>query len=301
MTKPTFARDTRLVMGGEATITVVGGNPAMMDDAFAVAERCESVWSRFRSDSELSRINALAPAAVEVSPLTIALVAEMIEGFALTDGDFNPTVLPSVLAVGYERSEPEPNLRTERDERKRSLTSLEGIHISETSVSIPREMSLDAGGIGKGFAADLIAGALMLSGAAGTMVSFSGDIVVAGEAPDARAWRIGIENPFTPGEHVAIVDLSEGAVVTSSQRKKTFAGGHHLIDPRTGASAQSRVQTATIIAMSGARAEVLAKSAFLREPDELLEWLPTVGAAGLLILDDAQEMFSANWRDYVVS
>ena len=301
MTESAFVRETRVIMGGEAVITIVGGSQAMMDDAFAVAERCEADWSRFRSDSEISRINHLAPAAVEVGPLTVALVAEMIEGFVLTDGDFNPTLLPSLLSVGYVESELQPALRTDRDARKRLFTSLDGIRLEEESVSIPDEMSLDPGGIGKGLAADLIAGALLLSGASGAMVSFSGDIVVAGEAPDGKAWRIGIENPFTLDGHVGVIGLSEGAVVTSSQRKRRFAGGHHLSDPRTGSSAASRVQTATIIARTGVRAEVLAKSAFLREPEALLEWLPTVEAAGLLILDDGLELQSDNWSDYVVS
>jgi thiamine biosynthesis lipoprotein len=288
----------RDVMGGEAVITIVGGTSKLLDDAFAVAEACDQAWSRFRSDSEVGALNEARGVPVQVSPLTVALVAEMVEGFTLTDGDFNPTLLPAVVAAGYRSSLVRAGHVTNLVPEARVFDSLSGIAITDETVQLPVGMTLDSGGIGKGFAADLIAAAVMNSGARGVMVSMSGDIVVAGESPELGGWRLAVENPFDESEHVEVVRLAEGAVVTSSQRKKRFEGGHHLINPKTLTSAETTVQTVSVIAATGARAEVLAKSGFLRPTADYLEWLPSVGAAGMVIEADGSRLESANWADY---
>ena len=90
--------------------------------------------------------------------------------------------------------------------------------------------------------------------------------------------------------------------MTSSQRKRRFdtAAGvrHHLIDPRTGASALTDIQTVTVIAATGVRAEAISKSGFLRPVEEFLAWLPQVGAAALLVDSAGRQHVSANWGRY---
>ena len=298
MTNTTFT-DRRPVMGGEAVITVVGGSEAMLQDAFALADLCDRLWSRFRETSELTHINNAGGKRVEISPLTAALINEMIEGFELTSGDFNPTVLPAVLGVGYQRSQVHPELQTEIAADARVFDSLEGVELQLDSVQLPAGMTLDSGGIGKGFAADVIAASLMKSGAQGAMVSMSGDVVVLGSAPQGEAWRLGVEDPFDVSGHVQVVTLRDAAVVTSSQRKNLFGGGHHLINPVTLTSAETTAQTVSVIATTGARAEVLAKCGFLRDIDEFLSWLPTVDAAGMVIDHDKTIRESENWAAYL--
>lgn len=290
--------DRRPVMGGEAVITLVGGSTQMLDEAFALAALCERLWSRFRADSDISRVNANAGEPTEISPPTAALIYEMIEGFSLTQGDFNPTLLPAVLEVGYRASQVNNELLTELPAEAEVFSSLDDIDLDTTSVTIPRGMTLDSGGIGKGFASDLIVAAARASDVDGVMVSLSGDVVVWGAAPDGSAWRLGVEDPFDTSAHVQVIRLTEGAVVTSSQRKNTFTGGHHLIDPKTQRSAETSAQTVSVIARSGARAEVLAKSGFLRPIPDFLSWLPRVGAAGMVIDANGAQLESPNWALY---
>jgi thiamine biosynthesis lipoprotein len=59
------------------------------------------------------------------------------------------------------------------------------------------------------------------------------------------------------------------------------------------------VQTVSVIAATGARAEALTKPGFLRDPAEYLTWLPTVGAAGLIIDDEGAMLASGNWNRYL--
>lgn len=290
--------DRRPVMGGEAVITLVGGTSTILDDAFALASQCERLWSRFQIDSEMSRINIAEGRTTVISPPTAALIQAMREGFELTDGNFNPTLLPALFTIGYRESQVHPGAVTNLPDDARAFDSLEGIDLTPTSVTLPRGMTLDSGGMGKGFGCDLIAAAARASGVAGVMVSLSGDVVVSGTSPDGDSWRLGVEDPFNTTEHVQIIRLVEGAAVTSSQRKNKFDGGHHLIDPVSGHSAITSAQTVSVIASTGARAEALTKSGFLRPIDEYLEWLPTVGAAGMVIDADGAQRESSNWALY---
>lgn len=164
-------------------------------------------------------------------------------------------------------------------------------------------MALDPGGVGKGLAADLIAADLMWAGAAGCLVEIGGDVRVTGVAPDGIAWRISVDDPFDPAASRGIVRIPDGGVATSSQRKRrwmTESGDetHHLIDPATGASAATSIQTVTVIASTAARAEVLTKPGFLRPLVDYLTWIPTRGAAALLIDADGTEYTTLNWSTY---
>lgn len=290
--------DSRAIMGGESVITLVGGTPSILDAAFDLAAECERLWSRFLSDSELCRLNAAAGVAVNVSPLTVALVDAMVDGVTLTDGDFNPTLLPPVIELGYAASLVEPTQSVLLPAGAQVFTDLGEVVLTSSTVQLPAAMTLDAGGIGKGFAADLIAAAVMASGARGVMVSMSGDVVVSGESPQPGGWLLGVENPFDESENLEIVRLREGAIVTSSQRKKRFGDAHHLIDPRTRKSAITTTQTVSVIADTGAQAEALAKAGFMRPASEFLAWLPSVNSAGMVIDADGSRAVSSNWSDY---
>ena len=290
------------VMGGHGTISLVGGNQDLLDECWALADTCEQLWSRFISDSDISRINWSEGEPVRIAPLTRQLIAAMVSGHTLTEGVFDPTLLPDVMSAGYSTSIVDPTRSTQLPPSAVAPGHLEGIKFSDDHVIVPTGTTLDPGGIAKGFTADLIAQHAIDKGAYGVMVEIGGDIVVQGDAPDGVAWRLGVEDPYAPEVHASIVRLQRGAVATSSQLKRRFGEGetstHHLINPATHFSATAEAQTVTVIAASGARAEVLTKRGFVDKPEDFLAWLPRVGGAGLIIFADGRQQVSANWSIY---
>ncbi len=316
-TLPAVRSASQTLMGGRSTVTLVGGVDGLIDRVFARADRLESLWSRFRATSDVSRLNSAEGSPIAVDRATLVLIERMLQGAALTHGDYDATLLPEVIAAGYEASTIDPLAITRLPASAKSpgrldLVSIESaidgaIHgsidgaIDGSTVRLPVGTTIDPGGIGKGLAADLLCEFALAEGAWGAMIEIGGDIVVAGDAPDGAAWRLGIEDPRGTGLDRAVVRLSTGALVTSSRLKRRFGADlerHHLIDPTTRRSAITRSHTVSVIATSGARAEVLAKSGFVREHDAYLDWLPSVGAAGLVIDDDGELHASANWNDY---
>jgi FAD:protein FMN transferase len=293
---------TLSAMGGRANLVVVGTMPGLLDELAAELDRLENLWSRFLRDSELSRLNEAGGTPIRVATETVELIEAMRAGCRETAGAYDPTMLPALVTSGYAVSVDDRTRRTVLPPAAVDGGDLDAIEIQGREVCLPAGMTLDPGGIGKGYAADLLCARSRERGAAGAMVELGGDIVVWGESPEAGGWTIGVEHPDDRSQHVEIIRLGSGAVATSGTRRRHWSVDgqerHHLLDPRTLLPARTGLHSATVIAGTGARAEVLTKVAFVPPPEGFLEWLPTRNAAGLVITRDDEIRTSSNWGDY---
>lgn len=261
--------------------------------AVARLRTLEAKWSRFRPDSEISRINERAGAPVDVSSETTLLVERSIEAWYRTQGRFDPTVLPALRAAGYDR-----DFRTLDDDSDEATVAgpvgpapgCDGITVRRRTVTVPAGVAVDPGGIGKGLAADLVTDLVMTAGATGVCVNVGGDLRVAGRPEDAPEWTIRIENPLAPGTSMGSVPLTDEALVSSWRTRRTWLHGgrrvHHLIDPRTGEPAWSGIAGLSVIAGAAWWAEALATSLFLLGPDEAADEVTTAGIEAIVVRDD---------------
>ena len=174
----------------------------------------------------------------------------------------------------------------------------------ETStLTVPPGSAIDLGGIGKGFAADIVAEDLLELGATGVVVNIGGDLRVVGSPADDSNWHLGIENPLDPPHHLAFLRVAQGGVATSGTtiRRWERADGttaHHLIDPTTGQTSTAMVLTATVIASDAATAEVFATSVMLMDPRAGMAMLERVGLAGLAVTTDGAVHRTATLRAF---
>jgi thiamine biosynthesis lipoprotein len=284
-------------MGSDAVVVVVGGAPGLADAAMERLGDLERRWSRFLPDSEVSRANRCAGTWTRVGPETRALFERAELATRRTGGRFDATRLHDVVAAGYDRSfeqlgrpsgrRPAPCWPAAGPEHRRVLVD----HTSG-SVLVPEGAGFDPGGIGKGFAADLVVAELLGEGAGGACVSVGGDVRVAGHGPDATAWRIDVDDPRRSGaEPLMTVTLADGAVATSSRcrrrwRRADGSEAHHLIDPGTGAPAETATLAATVVAAEGWQAEALAKVAFVASDSAFLDHLTRAEATGLVVTEE---------------
>jgi len=285
-------------MNTDVRVAILAGDPReanrYIDQVEALFADTEGRLSRFLPDSELSALNAAAGRPFQASAMLFEVVHAAVEAARMTDGIFDPTVLPSLIAAGYDRSF---ELLGEQPAGRAAgwRGSWRDIRLdpSARTITIPQGCALDLGGIGKGWAVDRAVE--LLSDWVSFGVDAGGDLYVGGRRHD-RPWRIGVADPRFPGRDLLQLQLEERAVATSSViRRRWVRGGevmHHIIDPRTGNPASSRVIAATVVADSVAQAEVLAKAAIILGEEQGLRLIEGVGAGGLLVL--------AN-NDYVMS
>src|SRR5258706_7126304 len=156
-------------MGCSVHAVVVGGGPGLLEVARTSIDHLERRWSRFLPDSDISRLNHAAGSTVHIDPATVVLLEAMIEGWRATAGAFDPTLLAPLVGLGYAASWHEPAAVTALPSRALFRCGLDELVVDPGGhlATAPRGMCLDAGGIGKGLAADLVADGLMERGALG--------------------------------------------------------------------------------------------------------------------------------------
>ncbi|CAB4362959.1 MAG: hypothetical protein F2681_03730 [Actinobacteria bacterium] len=308
MSSQPIERELR-VMGSTAILQVHGGTVEMLDRAEFRLRELESLWSRFRSDSDITRANQAAGHPVVVHEDTLAIVARALDACRQTEGRFDITMLPALLAAGYTRSTVDDSLAPIVPGTLIGQSALVRFDYAASTITVPEFSAIDLGGIGKGFAADIVAEELMEGGAAGVVVNVGGDIAVLGRPADDPTgeplWIMGVEDPHHPPAHVAVFRLVTGGAATSGTavRKWTTADGstaHHLIDPVHSQPARHGIVSATVIANDAATAEVCATAAMMMSAEAAIAWLDGILLAGLIVTESGDVLRTNTLKDFLV-
>jgi thiamine biosynthesis lipoprotein len=284
-------------MGSSCTLTITVDDhveaDVLSERAEAVVHQLETLWTRFRPDSELMVLNEHAGTEWGVSPDTFALIAAAIDARRVTGGLFDPTLLDALVVAGYDRSFEQfaEDLVVEAADQPRPSAGAEiELDAERYFVGLPAGVHLDLGGIAKGRAADLVAQLLRRAGASGACVDLGGDIAVFGDRADGQPWAIAVDDPTDPGADFAVILLDEGAVATSSRLRRRWrtsdGSAHHLIDPRTGAPAVTDCTAVTVVAAEAMWAEVYAKSALIAGTVAGAALLDDAGLSALMVTED---------------
>jgi len=274
---------------------LLGGLPAEV-------EAIEARLSRFRANSELMALNARAGQWVTASDVLFENVRAAKQASRLTDGMFNPLVLPALVAAGYDRSF--PDIRQPETTHPVPAADWRGIGLRPTTheVRIPAGSALDLGGVAKGWTAARLADELAAYGPC--LVNVGGDLVARGAPQNLPGWEVIVEDPFDRHALVTLW-LRDAALVTSGTdfRRWTSANGveqHHIVDPRTGSPAETDVLTVTVHHRHAPTAEAYAKAVLLGGAQAGLDWLQSQwNAAGLVVRRDGAVLATADFTDLV--
>ena len=277
-------------MGTDVRLMASAGQPGFARAARAVErvfEQEERRFSRFRANSELSIVNGSAGRWTEVSGGSAALVAFALEAAARTRGRFDPTVLPALVAAGYDRDFDEV-FAGARDALRPPTPCgrWREIRLEGRRLRMPAGVGLDLGGVAKGWTVDLAARAAIRRDLPWAVVNAGGDLRIEGEPPPPGI-EVTVDDPERPGAEAGRLRLTSGALATSSVTRRAWGLGlHHLIDPATGRPSDGPVLQATVWAPSCAEAEIASKTA-------LLEGEPYLDrAAAMLVLRDGRILTS---------
>ncbi len=289
--------------------------------------------SRFRPDSDLTRVNALAGRRpVPVSPLLVEALQVALRAAELTDGDVDPTVGAALVLAGYDcdwsliqarqehtggwavgkpsadgrhlykpppgDSPSAPTLIARRLSGHRTV-ELDAVR---STVRVPAGIVLDLGATAKAWAADRGARAVWDAARCGVLVSLGGDIASAGGVGSGPTggWRIHVTDdhrsgPDAPGQTVAIAD---GGLATSSVAVRRWRRGgevmHHIIDPSSGAPAHGPWRTVSVAAADCTDANIAATAALVRG-ERAPAWLDELGLPARLVAHDGAVLRLCDW------
>lgn len=232
----------------------------------AEIERFDAEWSRFRTDSAVTRVGR------EGGEIASADAGAMLDAYRelahATAGAVNPLVADSLAALGYDASYSlvagDP-IAAPREWSQRLRWTPQAVTADEPTL-------LDVGALGKGRLVDLVSGVLAdLPG--GLVVDAGGDMRVRGSAV-----RVGLEHPYDATRAIGVVELKDAALCASAVNRRAWGDGlHHVLDARTGLPVRTWAAT-WAIAPDAMRADAVATALFFDGGPELaaswgVEWV----------------------------
>jgi thiamine biosynthesis lipoprotein len=299
---PAFERFRAL--GTTALVGTTDADKISVATAIALEEieACDMACSRFRDDSELSRLNngeRIAP----VSEWLCAATATALAAAEQTGGLVDPTIGQALIDLGYDRTfdklDPDHPLVVTATH----VPAWREIRVNRHSrtVSIPSRVKLDLGATAKALCADRAAARAATATGTGVLVSLGGDISVCGAAPeDGWVVRVTDRSDSHPAEAVPgqTVAIRTGGLATSgtSARRWARAGAvlHHLVDPRTGQPAEEEWRTVSVAAPSCVAANTASTAAMILG-SAAPAWLTQHGFDARLVTPDGEISTTGGW------
>ena len=265
-------------------------------------EAVDAACSRFRADSELTRLNQAGGACTSISPLLARCLEVALRASRLTDGIVDPTVGEAMLAAGYDRDFSAVSALGPRV----TFSSSPGWRVVELdsqslTVRLPRGVRLDLGATAKAFAADLVVTAIQRQVGSGVLLSLGGDVAVAGQPP-VGGWIVRVTDDCrsasdADGQTVAI---TAGGLATSSTTVRRWSRGgaalHHILDPHTGRPADEIWRTVSVAAATCADANIAATAAIVLGRGAY-DWLAARGLPARLVGVDGRLKRTSGWPE----
>ena len=283
-----------------------------IEAAFARLDEIEQMSSATIESSDISKINqASGKEYVKVHPEIIKMLSTAIKYSKLSNGVFDITVGPLVNLWGIGTD----NQRVPTDEEIKSKLPLVGynnisINEDDSSVKLLKEgMSIDLGGIAKGFAADEVIKVFKEYDIKGGIISLGGSsIYTVGNKPDGTSWAVGIKHPRKDNDqdYIGVINLSEEALSTSGDYERYFMQDgkryHHILNSSTGYPADSGIISTTIVVDGNIPdcnmlADILTKTVFISGVDNGLKFIDNIqGVSCIAVTSDYKIYKSQNWN-----
>jgi thiamine biosynthesis lipoprotein len=272
-----------------------------VDEALAVFHDVDETCTRFTPNSDLMRANARGEDWTVVAPRCFDALVEAHAAYRRTLGRFDPRVLDDLVRLGYEqsytRAVPAPRSPAAALAPRPCLADWKPAFRSRTHEVRLGPRPVDLGGIGKGLAVRWATERLRAAGVTDFLVEAGGDCYCAGTPADATHWRTAVEDPRGGADPVAVLDLRDEAVATSSVRLRSWRVGdrlvHHLVDPTTGLPGGDGLLAVTVVDDDPASAEVWSKVLFLAGSRGVATSAAHFGVAALWVTDDGTLKWSS--------
>lgn len=266
---------------------------ALVDAELAAVNRAMSTYD---PQSELSVFNARNT--TDWTPVGSALaevVAKAQRIAALTGGAFDVTAGPLVDLWGFGPGRGDgnaPDAEAIAAVRERVGYAMLEVRTEPPALRKARgDLAVDLSAIAKGYGVDRVATRLDRLGITAYLVEIGGELRTRGRRPDGRAWQVGVERPDSNGRAAGqVLPLTDGALATSGDYRNFFTDAgrrySHIIDPRTGATAQHDLASVTVLADDCMTADGWATALSVLGPERGLDLARELGLAALFVLRD---------------
>jgi FAD:protein FMN transferase len=247
--------------------------------------------------SDVWKINHRSDSIVTVKPFTASMLSCCIAQADSTGGLFDITVAPLKYLYGLEAHQEKHYVpsQSQIDSIKRYVGIKHVKVLDDTTICIDMGVTVDFGGIAKGFLLTRIKNLFLDSSYKNFMVNLGGDLIAWGSKPDNRKWNIGVRHARMGNVNVAVIPVSNTCVFTSGDDERFFVRDgiiyHHLFDPRTCVPARKN-RSSTVICPDPVAADVAVKAAFFMNAPDAIDYLTKRNIPGIMI-DSADNVWAS--------
>lgn len=272
---------------------------AAMDEVEAAFAAFEAALSFYDTNSDIAAINAAAGGEpVSVKPQIITLLQEATRLSAQSDNAFAITLAPLSLAWGVTSDTPRVPTQAELDALL-PLVNDADIEIDAAAGTVRLAhagQAIDLGGIAKGVACNLAREIYGKNGVESAFISIGGNVYVHGKKPDDSAYRIGFRDPTRDASaSIASFVMEDKVIAVSGGYERFFEQDgvryHHILDPKTGAPAQSDIVSVGVIDADGGVADFYSTTLFVWGKEKALEFLSEQGGGCGILLDAENNLY----------
>ena len=262
--------------------------------------------SWYYPESDISKLNqAAGKHPVALSDECYSLLKEAVSYCELSDGIFDITVAPLTKVWNVTAKEPKVPSDTEIEAAKQLVNYKDIIfNDADKTVMLAKDgMSIDLGGIAKGYAAGAVRSIAEQNGVEG-YVSIGGNIMMNGKKPDGSDFIIGVRDPRgDASEYIATVHLDGLIMATTGDYERYFEQDgvryHHILDPFTGRPSNSDLMSLTVFSENGTLADCFSTLIFLKGSEGLPQYLERDDCMIIAVTKDKDVYISSSLRDRV--
>ncbi|CDB00820.1 putative uncharacterized protein [Lachnospiraceae bacterium CAG:215] len=281
----------------------------ILQDALALCDKYEKIFSRTRTDSEIYLLNEGKLPQEDGYYILSEECAELIEKglyySELSGGAFDITIEPLSSLWDFtsgEKQIPDPQTLAEAQKH----VGYEKVELKGNKIRFQEDgMGLELGAIAKGYIADKIKAFLISKGIESAVIDLGGNVLCIGGRPDGEAFRVGIQKPFADrNETVATAGIRDRSVVSSGIYERYFEKDgklyHHILNPKSGYPYENGLTAVTILSDESVDGDGLSTVCFalgLEKGLELINSLPDTQA--VFITEDGELHYSEHFEEEV--
>ncbi len=292
--------DTRIALGTYVKISIVT-NKKENTRVFKILEQAYNTIAEYETNFDYrSRHGALASFNKSVvlkrhdNEILFELLRDALQYAELTDGYFDPTVLPIVRVWGFDTDT--PSLPAEEEVKSAiKRVGYTKVTIDDGKIEKPQNVQFDLSGVAKGKIVDLVRGFLIENGYNDFLIDAGGDIYVRGFTDQKRKWRIAVQDPFKSDRFSGILEKTDTAIVTSGDYERFFIENNrrysHLFNPKTGYPF-SDCRSVTVLTDDTAFGDAIATAVFVMGSERGYAFLERMGIEGLIMYMDDKKLKS---------
>lgn len=246
--------------------------------AYDEIDRLDQIFSRYRSDSEVAKINKSPNKPHKLSSELAYVFEKALSIHKESLQSFDITVLPLIKL--WKMSEKANTFPSQMQlQENLSLVGIKNITYNQEkrTLRMKKGMQLDLGGIAKGYLIERIRDIWKKNNLHNGMINIGGDVWALGLNERKQSWALGIQDPENEKNFLKIIKLSDQGMVTSGDYQRYFTINSqkysHIIDPRNGLPIKGS-RSLTLVGSDMLKIDAWATACSILGPDQINSFLP---------------------------